>query len=94
MEDGSVNPQITDAVSQVNVKVLGDAPEAAMGNLFEATAQALSDAAHNATGSQQQSNTTQQAATTEGITTLYNIDNAANGTATTPILNAAKKKEA
>ena len=37
----AVNSQITDAVTQTNVKVLGDAPAMAMGNLYQATAQAL-----------------------------------------------------
>ncbi|MDX2299324.1 MAG: RebB family R body protein, partial [Xanthomonadaceae bacterium] len=34
----TVNPQITDAVTQSNVNVLGDAPAMAMGNLYQATA--------------------------------------------------------
>lgn len=74
----TVNDQITDSVTQVNVKVLGDAPAMALSNLFQATAQALSDAAHNATTSQQQSNVTEQAATTMGIETLYSIDTASD----------------
>lgn len=79
----AVNDQITDSVSQVNTKVLGDSPAMAMGNLFVATSQALSNAAHNATNNQQQSYVTAQAATTSGITTLYSIDTAsdAKGTA-------------
>jgi hypothetical protein len=81
----SVNDQITDSVSQVNTKVLGDAPAIAMGNLFQATAQALSNAAHNATSSQQQTNITAQAATTMGVTTLYSIDTASTGIATKKI---------
>ena len=37
----AVNNQITDSVSQANVQVLGVAPAIALGNLFQATAQAL-----------------------------------------------------
>lgn len=81
----SVNDQITDAVTQANVKVLGDAPAVAMGNLFVATSQALSNAAHNATTSQQQTNITAQAATVQGVATLYSIDTASTGVATTKI---------
>lgn len=81
----SVNDQITDSVSQVNTKVLGDSPAVAMGNLFVATSQALSNAAHNATTSQQQTNITAQAATTQGVSTLYSIDTASTGIATTKI---------
>jgi hypothetical protein len=44
-----VNPQITDAVTQTNVKILGDAPGMAMASLYQATGQALGNAAHNAT---------------------------------------------
>jgi hypothetical protein len=88
MSSTIVNPQITDSVSQVNTKVLGDAPSIAMGNLFMATSQALANAAHNATTNQQQSNITAQAATTMGVATLYSIDTASTGIATTQILGS------
>ena len=81
----SVNDQITDSVSQVNTKVLGDSPAMAMGNLFMATSQALANAAHNATTSQQQTNITAQAATTSGITTLYCIDTSSDAVGTRKI---------
>ncbi|ACL06360.1 MULTISPECIES: RebB family R body protein [Desulfatibacillum] len=84
----SVNNQITDSVTQANVKVLGDAPAVAMGNLYQATAQALANAAHNATTSQQQTNVTAQAATTMGVATLYSLDTATAGVATTKVLGA------
>jgi hypothetical protein len=83
-----VNDQITDSVTQTSVKVLADAPALAMGNLFQATAQALSNAAHNATNNQQQSNITAQAATTMGVATLYSIDTAGTGIATQDILSS------
>ena len=60
-----------DSVTQANVKVLGDSPAIALGNLYQATAQALANAAHNATSAQQQAAITAQAATTMGVTTLY-----------------------
>lgn len=85
----SVNDQITDAVTQANVKVLGDAPAMSMGNLFQATSQALGNAAHNATTAQQQAAITAQAATTMGVTTLYSIDTASTGMATKQILGAS-----
>ncbi len=84
----SVNDQITDSVTQANVEVLGDAPATAMGNLYQATAQALSNAAHNATSAQQQTAVTAQAATTMGVTTLYSIDTASTGKSTSAILNS------
>lgn len=88
-EPTPVNPQITDAVTQANVKVLGDAPAIALGNLYQATAQALANAAHNATSAQQQSFVTAQAATTMGATTLYSLDTASTGVATSKIFDAA-----
>jgi hypothetical protein len=41
----AVNSQITDAVTQANTKILGDAPAMAMINLFQATAQTFANAA-------------------------------------------------
>lgn len=66
----AVNSQITDAVTQSNVKVLGDAPAMAMGSLYQATAQALANAAHNATAAQQQANEIAQAVTTRCVQIL------------------------
>jgi hypothetical protein len=84
----SVNSQITDSVTQVNTNTLGDAPAVAMANLYQATAQALANAAHNATTAQQQTNITAQAATTQGVAMLYAIDTAATGKATSAVLNS------
>jgi hypothetical protein len=81
----AVNDQITDSVTQANVKVLGDSPAIAMDNLYQATAQALANAAHNATNAQQQNNGTAQAATTMGVATLYSVDTATTGEATKKI---------
>lgn len=81
----SVNSQVTDSVTQVNTKVLGDAPAMSMGNLMVATSQALSNAAHNATTAQQQTGLTWQAATVQGVSTLYSVDTASTGKATQAI---------
>ena len=83
----AVNDQITDSVSQSNVTVIGDAPGMALAMLYQATAQALANAAHNATNAQQQGYVTAQAATTMGVSTLYSIDVAATGVATKDILS-------
>lgn len=84
----AVNTQILDSVVQANTKVLGDSPAIAMGNLFVATSQALSNAAHNATNAQQQSYATSQAATTMGVTTLFSVDTASSGLDVKDILGA------
>jgi len=83
-----VNNQITDSVTQSNVEVLGNAPAVAVGNLQQATAQALANAAHNATTAQQQNNVTAQAATTMGVATLYSIDTASTGISTKDVLGS------
>ena len=83
----AVNDQITDSVTQANTKVLGDAPAVAVGNLYQATAQALANAAHNATNAQQQSYVTAQSATTMGVATLYAIDTATTAVASKEILS-------
>lgn len=75
----AVNDQITDSVSQANLKVLGDSPAMGMSNLYIATSQALSNAAHNATQAQQQSVNTAQAANVQGISTLYSVETASAG---------------
>lgn len=84
----AVNSQITDSVTQANVMTLGVSAAVAMGNLYQATAQALANAAHNATTSQQQTNITAQAATTQGVALLYAIDTASTGIATKDILSS------
>jgi len=88
----AVNDQITDSVTQSAVKVLGDAPALALATLYQATAQALANAAHNATTAQQQSNTTAQAATTMGVTILYGLDTASAGASTKDILRGEEIK--
>lgn len=66
-----VNPQITDAITQTNVKVLGEAPAMAMGSLYQTIGNSVAMAAANAVYAQQQANVTYQAATTLGVTKLF-----------------------
>ena len=82
----AVNSQITDSVTQANVQVLGTSPAIAMGNLYQAIAQALANAAHNATLAQQQMYGTAKAATTMGVSLLYSLDTATTGVATKKLL--------
>lgn len=82
-----VNEAITDSVTQVNTKVLGDVPASAMGNLMLTTSQALGVAAQNLTTSQQQANVMWQAATVQGINALMNTGNAVTGTVSGQIID-------
>ncbi len=73
----AVNSQVTDSVSQEGVQTLGSAPAVAIGNLYQATAQALANAAHNSTMAQAQLYVTAQAATATGVALLYALSPAA-----------------
>ncbi|ALO41668.1 RebB family R body protein [Pseudoalteromonas sp. SS15] len=75
----TVNPQVTDSVTQVNTKVVGETPAMAMGNLLMSTSQALGNAAHNATAAQQQAAITMQAATVQGVNSLMSIGSSVIG---------------
>ena len=74
-----VNEQVTDSVTQVNTKVVGETPAMAMGNLLMSTSHALSNAAHNATAAQQQAQITMQAATVQGVNSLMSIGSSVVG---------------
>ncbi len=66
-----VNPQVVDAVTISNTKVLAEAPAMAMGSLYQTIGNSVAMAAANAVYAQQQANVTYQAATTLGITKLF-----------------------
>ncbi|BEV06230.1 RebB family R body protein [Chryseobacterium gambrini] len=85
--DTKVNDQITDAVTQANVKVLGEAPAMAMGNLYQAMAHSTGILFQNAVNAQNQQNILAQAAATQGVMQIYSIDTAADGIADSKILN-------
>jgi hypothetical protein len=69
----AVNTQITDAVAQPNLQVLGTAQALALAQLQLATSQSLANAAHNATHAQQQMYAISQAATTAGVELLLSL---------------------
>ncbi|MDN3610570.1 RebB family R body protein [Vibrio ostreicida] len=74
-----VNEQVTDSVTQVNTKVVGETPAMAMGNLLMSTSQALGTASHNTTSAQQQAQITMQAATVQGVNALMSIGSSVVG---------------
>lgn len=77
-ENTPVNGQITDAVTQTNVKVLGEAPAQSMAIVYQTLAHSISLVMENA----------QQA---QGG--LQQIGNAVTSSAITMIMNAAKSFE-
>jgi len=66
----AVNSQITDAVTQANVKVLADAPAMAMGSIYQTLAHSLGIAMENAAANQQSTNQLAQAVITRCIESL------------------------
>jgi len=80
-----VNDQITDSVTQANVKVLGDAPAMAMGAMYQSLAHSTGILYENAVGAQQQLGIAAQAATNQGVIQIYSIDTMAGGVATSKI---------
>ncbi len=73
MGNEQVNAQITDAVTGTNMQTISSSPALAMSSLYQATSQALANAAHNAALAQQQAAITAQAATAQGVALLYSI---------------------
>ena len=69
----TVNPQVTDAITQTNVKVLAEAPAMAMGSLYQTIGNSVAMAAANAVFAQQQANVTYQAASTMGVAKLLSL---------------------
>jgi hypothetical protein len=82
-----VNDQITDAITQTNVKVLGDAPAESMGMLYQMLAQSTGMSMQNMVANQQHKNTIDSAAVTGAVSLLYTLDVAAEGKATQEILS-------
>ncbi len=74
-----VNEFITDSVTQVNTKVVGETPAVAMGSLYMPTSQALSTAALNASSAAQQAQIVMQSATVQGVNSLMSIGSSVIG---------------
>jgi hypothetical protein len=70
----SVNDQVTDAVTQSNVKVLAEGPAMAMGALYQSLAHATGILYENSTSNQMQSAILAQAVTTTCVAKLYSLD--------------------
>ena len=85
-----VNPQITDAVTQSNVKVVAEAPAMAMGTLYQSMAHSTGIMYENAVNNQNQQNILAQAATTQGVMQIYSVDTIADATAVAKMQDVSK----
>ena len=84
----AVNSQITDAVTQTNVKVLAESPAMAMGAMFQAMSHSTGILFENAVSSQQQQNTLAQAASNQGVIQLYSMGTMSDAAATEKVSQA------
>ena len=84
----TVSTQITDAVTQSNVKVLAEAPAMAMGTIYQALAHSTGMMFENSVNTQQAQNVLQQAATTQGVIQLFSVDTLSDADAATGLSEA------
>lgn len=77
-----VNGQVTDAVTQTNVKVLGEAPAQSMGMVYQTLAHSISLAMQNAQQAQGGLQQIGNAVTSSGVTMI--LQAAGGGTGTPP----------
>lgn len=82
-----VNGQITDSVTQANVKVLGDAPAQAIGTLYQMMAQSVGLSMQNAVANQQNMTTIDTGVTTQGVNLLYSLPVATGARGTNEIFS-------
>lgn len=86
----SVNSQITDAVTQSNVKVVAESPAMAMGTLYQSMTHSTGIMFENAVTTQNQQNIMAQAATTQGVMQIYSLDTVSDAAAVAAMQPAAK----
>ncbi|WP_100074517.1 RebB family R body protein [Chryseobacterium camelliae] len=82
-----VNQQITDAVTQTNVKVVAEAPAMALGNVYQTAAHSTGLMFENAVNNQNQQNILGQAATTQGVMQIYSVDTVADAISIARMMN-------
>ncbi len=75
------NAQVTDAVTQANVKNLGDASAMAVAHLFQTMAHSGGMMFENKVNGQQQLNAAGQAAAVTGVSEFFTVDTAAQAAA-------------
>ncbi|EDP96233.1 RebB family R body protein [Kordia algicida OT-1] len=83
-----VNQQITDAVTQSNVKVVAEAPAMALGNVYQTAAHSTGLMFENSVNAQSQQNILAQTATTQGVMQIYSFDTVSDAISISKILEA------
>ena len=77
-QSNTVNSQITDAVTQSNVKVVAEAPAMAMGNVYQTLAHSIGILMENGVNQQQQASILSQAVTAQCVTTILTTKDVGN----------------
>lgn len=75
----TVNPQVTDSITQVNTEVVALSPAVAMSNVYVASAQALSAMMQNTTAAQGASTALITASTQVGVAVLGKLTEQVTG---------------
>lgn len=78
----AVNGQITDAVTQVGVNTLAQAPAIAMGSVYQSLAHSLGILYQNTVQQQAQAAICGQAAASQGVIQIYGVNSMAAAAAT------------
>ncbi len=92
-QDTPVNSQITDAVTQSNLTVLGNAPAQSMATAYQMLAQSVGVSMQNAVTNQQSMNTIDSAIVSQGISLLFNLDGAVDARSAKEILTKESNAE-
>ncbi|MZR31782.1 RebB family R body protein [Sneathiella litorea] len=85
--DIPVNSQITDAITQSNLTVIGGAPAQSMGTVYQLMAQSVGVSMQNAVANQQSMNTIDNAIVSQGIAMLFSMDASVEAKASQEILS-------
>lgn len=83
-----VSEQITDAVTQSNVKVVAEAPAIALGTVYQTMSHSTGLMFENSVNSQNQQNILGQTGTTMGVLQIYSVDTISDAVAIAQILGA------
>jgi len=86
-----VQEQITDAVTQSNVKVVAEAPAMAMGTTYQTMAHSTGLMFENSVSNQNLQNMTSQAVSNEGILQIYSLDTIADSIAIARMLKESNR---
>ena len=81
----TVLPSVSDSITQVNTKLLGEAPAQAMATLFQTSGAASGIALQNAVHAQNNQQMLNNAVTVDGVNLLYTSATAASAQAATKL---------